>query len=188
VDPQIRAQLEVRRTQEGLNSLYAELQTVDPDRAAQLHQNDGYRIQRALEVWYATGRPQSSFAVTHHGGLLHNPTFPILLLGLDRPREILRERISQRVQAMFQAGLVQEIDQLKSLGCTATTPAMRGIGYQEFFTNHQLTTIQNTIVHHTSQYAKRQMTFFRSIAPTHWVPADNLDQLLTIIHQGLPCL
>ncbi|HAH63674.1 MAG TPA: tRNA (adenosine(37)-N6)-dimethylallyltransferase MiaA, partial [Treponema sp.] len=103
-DENVRAELRRRMEAEGPAELYAELRTLDPESAAVIHEHDRYRIQRALEVYAATGRPRSSFR--KRVGLRERYAFCTLILSMER--KMLYERINQRVDGMFDEGLEQE--------------------------------------------------------------------------------
>jgi len=156
-DPTVRLQLEAELQQCGPQNLHERLAVIDPASAARIHVNDSYRVLRALEVWQVSNRPLSSF---HR--VSGNQSAGIILC-MMRPRDILRSRIRERVSQMFRQGLSDEVQHLRSIGYTGTTPAMRAIGYREFFEHEDPVQIQESIVLHTCQYAKRQETFLRSL-------------------------
>lgn len=171
-DPELRSQVAQDLRDQGPEALYQELKSKDPQRAAELHPNDLYRISRAVEIIRSSGQAQSSFRVTGRGGLLARNE-SVLMVGMERPREELRDRIRARVENMFAQGLEQEISGLLESGCGPQTPAMRAIGYKEFFEDSDPGIIREKIFFHSSQYAKRQMTFFRSFKETVWFQADD---------------
>jgi len=169
--PQLRRRLQARRREEGLASLRNELERVDPRTHAAVAARDSHRVLRALEVYHASGRPLSSFL---------NPGAPradhlFLLLGLERPREELYLRIERRVEAMFEQGLVGEVRSLLARGYGPRDPGLRGIGYQEFLQMRagcwSLRDVREAIQLHTRRYAKRQITFFKSLPAVQWLPA-----------------
>jgi len=159
-DPVLREQLAQRYSSTSPEELHAILDQKDPLSAKRIHQNDRYRLLRALEVIELSGKPLSSFSMTPH-----NKTGQPMatFICLERPRDELRNRIKERVQTMFEAGLVAEVDSLKAAGYHADSPGMRAIGYREFFQDENITNIKQNIFIHTCQYAKRQETFFRSL-------------------------
>lgn len=177
-DRAVREDLERECDTRGLDALYRDLQGVDPVTTGRVSPNDGYRIMRALEVWRVTGRPLSSY---------QPPTVPrdgyrFLLIGLRRLREQLYRRIEYRVQEMFANGLTREFKTLRARGYTADTPAMRGIGYREFFLASRLgcTTLDDLaemIAGNSRRYAKRQITFFRSLPDVSWYSPEEGDRI-----------
>ena len=170
----------------GLESLYEKLKEVDIVSAARININDSYRITRALEVYYQTGKPLSSFNL---------PTKPRndmkpLIIGLDRDRDELYERIDKRVDIMFQEGLVEEIKKLKKMGGTLNWPALGAIGYREFFDANvsgeaSVKIIKDKIKTASRRYAKRQLTFFRSFNNVNWVHPDNREKLTSLLEDYL---
>ncbi len=172
-DPQIRLVLEEERRRRGLPVLYEELQEADPAAAARIAPQDGYRIQRALEVIRSTRRALSSF---------HVPSVPrnhydLLIIGLDRPREELYRRIDLRVNQMMEQGLEDEVKRLIRAGYTEGDPGMQGIGYREFFTARRRGCMNRSLIireiqQNSRHYAKRQLTFFRAFAGAEWYHPD----------------
>lgn len=178
-DPDIRARLTLRLHGEGKETLRRELQDADPESAHRIHANDTYRIVRALEVLAATGRPLSSFRVPVR------PADPgrFRLVGLQRPREELVVRIDARVEAMRAAGFAEEVRELLARGYARTCPGLRGIGYRELAAAGGTATAEvwDAIRRSTRRYAKRQMTFFRSLPGVNWIDADDREALRSLI-------
>ena len=173
-DQAIRAELYRRLTDEGRQTLWAELIRHDPVSAEKLHPNDTQRLVRALEVFYSSGQPLSAFnsAPELRSG------YEYLVLGLHRERAELYERINRRVEQMWTEGLADEFQTLLSRGYTAVDPGMRGIGYREFCEMQSagellFEDIKSEIKKNSRRYAKRQITFFKRISAAEWFsPAD----------------
>lgn len=165
--PEIRAQVALDLERLGPVALRAELERADPAAAARIHEHDLYRLTRAVEILRTSGEAPSRFAPPKTA----RPGQRFLILGVTRPREVLRARIHARVEAMMQAGLAAEVENLVSRGFGPSDPGMQAIGYREFFelAGRPLDTIAQAIELHTSQYAKRQMTFFRGLPGLHWI-------------------
>src|SRR5690606_14760060 len=107
--------------EQGWPALHAELRRVDPESAAKIRPGDRQRIQRALEVHALTGRPMSALSGARRGGL-SEPLVRIALMPGDRAS--LGERIEARLDAMLEAGLVDEVKALHDLpGMHAGLPA-----------------------------------------------------------------
>jgi len=178
-DPAIRAGLTRRLRAEGREALRRELEAADPESARRIHANDSYRIMRALEVLAAAGRPLSSFHVPDR------PADPgrFRLIGLQRPRAELVRRIDARVEAMRAAGLAQEVRELLARGYGPGCPGLRGIGYRELAAAAGAASPQvwDAIKRSTRRYAKRQMTFFRSLPGVRWIAADDRRTLRALI-------
>lgn len=181
-DLHVRAHVASLKEMHGLAWCHARLDQVDPVSATRIHPSDTQRVLRALEVWYSTGQPLSSYSL---------PTVPRygmqpLLIGLERPKEELWERIRIRVENMFQEGLENEIRMLLDMGAQADWPGMQGIGYREFFQamrNGEAS--RNGIAAHIARdcqlYAKRQYTFFRSFGNVHWMHPDDESGIASLV-------
>ena len=177
-DPAVRARLTERLHAEGKEALRRELEAADPHAARRIHANDTYRIVRALEVLAASGRPLSSFRVPDQ------PADPgrFRLIGLKRPRDDLARRIDARVEAMRAAGLAEEVRDLLARGYDPSCPGLRGIGYRELAQvgAQPSPEVWELIKRRTRRYAKRQMTFFRSLPGVTWIDADDRNALQTL--------
>lgn len=168
-DESIRAQLNNRLENEGALSLYSELQRVDPQSAGQSHPNNMKRILRSLEVYYITGKPMSE--IQKSGG---DPApFPWIKFGLSMEREDLYERINRRVDQMFKAGLIEEVQDLLKNGYSAELNSLNSVGYKEVIEylddNLDLEHCISLVKQNTRRYAKRQLTWFRREPDIHWV-------------------
>ncbi|HOM22688.1 MAG TPA: tRNA (adenosine(37)-N6)-dimethylallyltransferase MiaA [Termitinemataceae bacterium] len=171
----IRDELKHELAQKGAPALLAQLQAVDPETASHVHPHDTYRLLRALEVYRLTGKPLSAYP--RYGGNAPRPSYRFLLLGIHRHRDDLYRRINERVAAMMQAGLSAEVQRLWQQGYRPGDPGMRAIGYQEFFTEEgdlhsDVEQVAALIAQHTRQYAKRQITFFKSLSGVHWISVE----------------
>ena len=179
-DEALRNKLKQRIAQEGNAVLYKELQSIDPESAARIHINDAYRICRALEVYYLTGKPRTSFALEPKLRDLYDFTF----LVLEPPREILYERIAQRVDLMLEQGLEQEVKSLQKAGYTKDSPGLKAIGYHEWFEYDSLEKIRQAIIHNSRKYAKKQYTYVRDIPGSVIIPYDgSQNDLCNVVKQ-----
>ncbi|MGH7558679.1 MAG: tRNA (adenosine(37)-N6)-dimethylallyltransferase MiaA [Gemmatimonadota bacterium] len=138
---------------------HAALAELDPDSAVRLGAGDRQRVDRALEVYFLTGRPLSDF---RRGG--ESPP-PHLATWLVRPRAELHQRIGERLDAMLEAGLEKEARGLYEAGWTPRDPGLDTIGYREwwpFFEGRRgrEATVRE-ILTATRAYSKRQGTWFR---------------------------
>ncbi|QQR34550.1 tRNA (adenosine(37)-N6)-dimethylallyltransferase MiaA [Devosia oryziradicis] len=142
----------------------ARLQREDPAAAARLKVVDPQRLIRALAVKRATGRMLSSFQDAPQSGLLEG--FDIERMVLDPDRQVLRDRIARRFEAMFAGGAVDEVQALRALDLDPSLPIMKAIGVREIgdwldgVVGRDEATTLATIA--TQQYAKRQRTWFRN--------------------------
>ena len=145
------------------------LTRADPEAAVRIASADAVRTQRALEVLYATGAPMSGQTSASP------PPWRVLELGLNPAN--LRQRISERTQALYNQGLVEETRHLRER-YGADLPLLQTIGYGEAL--HVLDgtlSLQAAIAQttrRTQQFAKRQRTWFRRQHQPHWLPDDNL--------------
>lgn len=166
-NPAFRKMCEKKVQSEGGDSIFKELERVDPALAHNLHPNDTQRAIRALEVFHTTGRPPSELKRLTQPS--HSLSFRVLVLMLDR--EKLYRRIESRVDRMFRNGLWEEFKWLLEKGYTADSPGMRCVGYQELFSVIQgdvsLEEALELIRRNTRRYAKRQMTWFRNQTKGH---------------------
>lgn len=178
-DPDIRRQLEEELKVQGSAALHERLESLDPLSAEKINPHDSYRILRALEVQRSSGRPLSEFKLPQ----APRPGLRAKIIGLDRPRDELYRRINRRVETMFRQGLREEVEALRERGFTAKDPGMRAIGYREFFDawergNEDDAAVQAAIQQNSRRYAKRQLTFFRSLPGVEWIGAENFREIL----------
>ena len=167
-DEKLRNQLKDRIAKEGNQALYDELIKIDPQSAAKIHPNDAYRICRALEVYYLSGKKRSEYHSESQGRL--RDKFDFTFLVLQPPRDVLYDRIRRRVDLMFEAGLEEEVKTLIAKGYTKDSPGMKAIGYSEWFDEEgslygpeKVEEIKEAIKHHSTKYAKKQYTYIRDI-------------------------
>lgn len=177
-DEKIRVHIKEKLAELGKESLYAELKIVDPLSARKININDEYRICRALEVFYTSGKPLSSYALPD----VPRSQYEFLTIILYRDKDDLYRRIDLRVEKMFEEGLAEEIEKLKSMGYTKDTPAMKAIGYSEFFIDGlSVDQVKEKIKNDSHHYAKKQYTFMRGIPGAVTVDADDKDRVAMLV-------
>jgi tRNA dimethylallyltransferase len=172
-DWEFREQIEAELESAGVEALHARLEQVDPLSAAKLEPSNVRRIIRALEVQKITGQPishlQEQFDVAHQAEECR-------VFVLDWPRPRLHERIEQRVDRMFAAGLAAEVEQLLQATGGLSRTASQAVGYREATDLVEgRATLEECVARtkiRTRQFAKRQMTWFRSLAECRWVGVD----------------
>ncbi len=156
--PELRAELTALTTEE----LLKELQICDPLSAERIKPNDRLRLQRALEVFRVTGRPQSAIVAEHD---FRGAEYQALILLLVEDRTALYERIDQRVINMLEAGLIEETRQLRDR-FGATAPVLKSLGYSQAldFLEGRLPEgeLAAQIAQGTRRFAKRQATFWKN--------------------------
>ena len=162
---ELRALLDARAEGEGWPALHAELARLDPEAAARIAPNDSQRIQRALEVCYASGEPISKLQRDTVSPLAGWPLRYWALVPGDRSS--LHERLAQRFAAMMEAGFLDEVRGLRDRGdLTARHPSMRAVGYRQLWAHldgaYDLTEAVRRGIAATRQLAKRQLTWLRS--------------------------
>lgn len=164
----------------GLAQLVAELEQVDPVTAARIDRSNPQRVVRALEVHRATGKPFSAF---HRAGERERP-FDALVIGVQRTREELNDRIERRVKAMVAEGFEEEARRVwpkKHLN------SLKTVGYREWFDHFEGRCTREEaldwIAIRTRQFAKRQMTWFRRMPQLEWFAASEFDAALHRVKQ-----
>ena len=178
-DEQLRKDIEIEACQIGWPKLYEKLKSVDKETAEKLNPNDAQRISRALEVFYSSGKPLSSYHQSKYKNVL---PFSVCKLGLmPSNRKILHQRIEFRVHEMLEAGLFKEVRSLlqKYPSLQSHMPSMRSVGYRqtlEYF-NHDIKEKEciDKIIFATRQLAKRQMTWMRSMENLNLFDCSNDD-------------
>ena len=158
-DPELREKLKARIATEGNAALYKELESIDPTSAAKIHPNDAYRICRALEVYYLSGKTRTEFAKEPK----LRPQYDFSLKILNPPRDELYKRINARVDQMIEQGLEQEVQSLIKAGYTKDSPGLKAIGYHEWFEYDDREQVIEAIKHNSRKYAKKQYTYLRDI-------------------------
>ena len=175
-DPAIRARLQARADTEGGAAIYAELQRIDPDYAAQVHPNNLPRVIRALELFEATGRRMSD--QRREARPAEAPYHALCLCLTCRDRAVLYSRIDRRVDEMVENGVLDEARQVYDHRDAYRTAA-QAIGYKEFFPYFEgtanLTECTERLKQATRNYAKRQLTWFRRQNDAVWLYLDEED-------------
>jgi len=176
IKPEIRNELSRRVLNGEAAILLSELFAIDPETAAPLHEKDVKRIVRGLEVYLSTGTPLSVFKANSR---TQSSKFHFLKLFLNyKKRDLLYNRINQRVDLMLDQGLVRETEGLLRDGCFESPTASQAIGYKEllpYFQNQRsLDECVSILKQKTRNYAKRQLTWFRRYedAITIWMDED----------------
>ncbi|MBT8087966.1 MAG: tRNA (adenosine(37)-N6)-dimethylallyltransferase MiaA [Gammaproteobacteria bacterium] len=164
-DVDIRRQIDARAAATGWPAVHAELADVDPDAAARINPNDSQRIQRALEVYLASGRSLTTWQ--REAGATPATTDYVKIALQVEPRAVLHARIAERLQQMVEGGFVEEVAGLRDRpGLRGDSPAMRSVGYRQFWKHLDgdwtLAEAQDRALFATRQLAKRQLTWLRS--------------------------
>ncbi len=170
-DPEYREALKKQaENPEGRRALHLQLQKVDPDSAAKIHENDVNRVVRALEIFHVTGHCKSELS----GKIQEEGPYHILSYGLARPREELYARINARVDDMMSRGWRDEVKRLMERGIPFNGEAgvNQAIGYKLLAANLRgeisLEQAVELIKRDTRRYAKRQLTWFSHHQQVNW--------------------
>ncbi len=169
IDPGVRERLKQEEEEKGSDFLYDRLKEVDPKTAAQLHQNDLFRVIRALEVFESTGTPVSFFREQHCFG---DRPYRLLKIGLEMDRGKLYRRIEERVNRMMEQGFLEEVERLMGMGYGPRLKPMQSLGYKQL-TQVILKKMDRAeairqIKTDTRRYAKRQWTWFKADPDVRW--------------------
>ncbi|MEZ2623858.1 tRNA (adenosine(37)-N6)-dimethylallyltransferase MiaA [Paenalcaligenes hominis] len=175
--PHLRAELDAEALIKGWPTLHAELARIDPETAARLAPNDGQRIQRALEIYRASGKPMSVW-------LKEQPPRPVqqrnyLTISVEpTERQLLSPRIEARYHQMLEQGLVAEVEQLYARADLHNgLPSIRSVGYRQIWDYLDgalsLDDAVERAISATRQLAKRQMTWLRAMPEREQVDCMN---------------
>jgi tRNA dimethylallyltransferase len=190
LDPHERGEFENSISELSTADLYRRLSASDPGSAERVHENDRYRIIRALEVFELTGLMMSEHIMRQQatGG---RGMSGLIRIGLDMDREDLRSRIAERTREMFDAGWPDEVSGLMAKGFDTDCPGLRTLGYPVIieYVRGELSRDEaiSAIATLTSQYAKRQMTWFRKEPSVSWRDAGSeniLGEALNILDRA----
>jgi tRNA dimethylallyltransferase len=180
--PGLREELTLRLREEGLEVLQVDALHVDPDFAATPEIQNPQRVIRALEVFYTTGQPISSF---QNRQVARRP-FRQVLIGLDRDREELYQRINERMEAMLASGLVEEA---RSVAEYRHHHALQTVGYKEVYGyldgEYGEEEMVRLLKQNSRRYAKRQLTWFRHQGDFAWFRAEDFEGVVNYIREAL---
>ena len=183
-NPALRKALESLTESQGPFWLYERLAVLDPDSAQNIDPRNVRRTVRALEVILSTGRRFSE-----QRGQAESP-YHLLTLGLTRPRPELYARIDARIEAMFAAGLLEEVRRLLEQGCSPDLPTLSAIGYRECVEVIQgkmtAEEAKTQMRRRTRVFVRRQANWFKLDDPQiHWFEAaeNPMDEIAALIQQ-----
>ncbi|NLX78095.1 MAG: tRNA (adenosine(37)-N6)-dimethylallyltransferase MiaA [Clostridiaceae bacterium] len=171
-DEEFRKRMQDIARTEGPKVLHEMLQRVDPESAGEIHYNNVKRVIRALEVYEYTKKPLSQHKKESR---TEPPEYRYLVFVLNMDRNVLYDRIDRRVDKMLEAGLVDEVKMLLNMGYKPGSTALQGLGYKEIisYLNNEVPFDEaiRILKRDTRHYAKRQLTWFRSIKEAVWLEA-----------------
>jgi tRNA dimethylallyltransferase len=182
-DAGLRRRINAMRERRGPEYLHHVLRRIDPTGAEQLHARDWPRVQRAIEVYLQTGA--SIFSQREERPEPHESSHRLRIIALNPPRDQLYERINQRTEEHFRAGLVEEVKTLLQRGVPPESNALGAHGYRRVVEYLQGRRSIESAIEQTKldvrHYAKRQLTWFRREEGVEWLEAFG-DETDTIIH------
>ena len=187
-DEKVRSEIEAKATLIGWAGLHQELSKIDPISAQRINPNDSQRINRALEVFYLTGKTLTELTAQKGEALPYN----ILQFAIaPEQREVLHLRIEQRFHKMIELGFQQEVEKLyRRPDLNENLPSIRCVGYRQMWEylrgdyDHDKMVFRGICA--TRQLAKRQITWLRGwTSPIQWLdslhPAQALEKVLTSV-------
>ena len=165
-DPMIRLVIDTMAQTHGWPAVHEKLKSVDPDTAARLEPNDSQRVQRALEIYYITGKTMRE--LLEKPKYVYFPYAPIKIAIIPSDRAALHQRIEARFARMLESGFIEEVRQLREdYGLESDAPSMRCVGYRQALQhlNGQtgIEAVRSQGIAATRQLAKRQLTWLRSM-------------------------
>ena len=165
VDPAIREELNKKLKESGIVELQTQLKLLDEIQYAKIDIENPHRLIRALEICIGSGQPYSSFLNKRK---IKRP-FKTITIGLKADRQVIYDRINQRVDLMIEAGLLEEA---RKLHPHRTLNALQTVGYKELFNyfdgEWDLDFAISEIKKNTRRFAKRQLTWYRKNEKIIW--------------------
>lgn len=181
IDDKTRTLMKQRLNDEGLERLCEELRQLDPEHYAIVDKKNPRRVVHALEICHMTGQTYTSFRTNRK----KERPFRIVKIGLNLPRDLLYERINQRVDAMMQQGLLDEVERN---ACNRALNALNTVGYKELFNyldgTWTLDEAVERIKGNTRRYARKQLTWFKKDETMRWFSPNDEKEIINYIENG----
>jgi len=183
-DPVVRAALELEYATKGIGPLFERLEKLDPAAALAIDRANSRRVIRALEVIEITGQPFTANLPRKESTKYPNA----IQFGLVMDRELLSDVISSRVDRMWEAGLVAEVERLIESGITRGTTAQKALGYSQVIAFKEGKISEEEAIDETKratrQYARRQETWFSRDERINWIsPTQNrIERILSSLN------
>ena len=179
-DPDLRHELNKQFEKKGIESLRIQLKKLDPGYYEIVDLKNPKRLLRAIEVCLTTGKPYSSLRTSTKKGR----PFKIIKIGLNLPRDVLYERINQRVDKMIEDGLIEEALQVFPF---RHLNSLNTVGYKELFDYFEgktdITTAIDLIKRNTRRYVRRQLTWFRKDKDITWFQPDQKEEIIQYLNR-----
>ncbi|MDF2436544.1 MAG: miaA [Bacteroidota bacterium] len=177
-NPEIRKQIDTIYEEQGIVALQLMLKELDPVYHSQVDLSNPQRLSRALEVCLSAGKPYSAL----REGKIKSRNFNMIKIGLNTSREVLYDKINQRVDQMMRDGLLEEA---RSVLPFRNANALQTVGYKELFDHldgkTDLKTAVDLIKQNTRRFAKRQLTWFRRDADIKWFEPEQIEEIVEYI-------
>ena len=181
VDNNTRELMKQRLTSEGLEALVEELKQLDPEHWSIVDRNNPRRVVHALEICHMTGKTYTSFRTNS----IKQRPFNIVKIGLNRSRDILYDRINQRVLTMMEQGLENEARMVYPL---RHLNSLNTVGYKELFAYFDGLIPQEEAVRqiqsNTRQYMRKQLTWYKKDESVTWFNPENIEDILKYIYNN----
>ncbi len=174
----IRSELTARWENGQSQQIRVELESVDPESAKRIHPNDAQRSIRALEVWLGTKKTLTEW----HKTTTESP-YKYLYCILNRPRELLYQRINQRVDEMIDQGWINEVALLLEK-YTGSEKAFESLGYRTIIQHLRGDIPYDEMLHiikrDTRHFARRQLIWFRKVTDAVWYDCEKLNEIQVV--------
>ena len=182
VTPEIRKEVIKWYEINGVEALQQRLLNLDPEYYHIVDLNNPKRLLHAVEICQMTGKTFTSF---RKNKVIERP-FRILKIGINQNREILYQRINQRVDRMMEAGLLAEA---RSVYSYRNLNSLNTVGYKELFNfldgNCTLDEAIDLIRRNSRKYARKQLTWFRKDGEIHWFEPEQVQEIIAFTQQKL---
>lgn len=182
IDLQIRSKLNHQFETEGLESIQKQLREFDPEYFEKVDHNNPQRMIRGLEVFLSTGKKLSSML----SATKKERPFNVIKIGLNTDRNILYNRINERVDKMIETGLLKEVESLSEF---RNLNALNTVGYSEIFDyldkKISLEEAILSIKQNTRRFAKRQLTWFRRDDEINWFEPNQTEAVVNLIDKNI---
>ncbi|MFW5992327.1 MAG: tRNA (adenosine(37)-N6)-dimethylallyltransferase MiaA [Halanaerobiaceae bacterium] len=192
-DEELRQNLRKEAKEYGNEYVHNKLKEIDPTLAEKLHPNDLRRVIRGIEIYFQTGKTKTYFVKKQAES---DNRYRALKIGLKRNREELYRRINDRVDAMIEAGLIEEVKEIRENFNNISKTAGQALGYKEIFAylegDYSLQEAIRLIKRNTRHFAKRQITWFKRDENILWFNLTDLsrteviNKITTFIKKFLP--
>lgn len=183
----IRERLLEKAKTQGWQSLHQELATIDPESAQKIHPNDPQRLQRALEIFYITGKTLTEL---YQQPVEDSLDFPVIKIALyPQTRANLHNLLAQRLETMLAQGFIEEVEKIREIypDLTIEMPSMRCVGYRQIWDylegSLEKALLFDKMLYATRQFAKRQFTWLRSTTIDYYF--DPFELTITTISQNI---